>query len=83
MEEEHDEEDFKYCPPKKEGLFSVMQSLSPILGSNFLLFDSNGLEYVASGISEPIPTGIPSFVVRFLCFFIHSHILMPVLPWSS
>ena len=64
MEEEHDEEDFKYCPPKKEELFSIMQSLSPILGSDFLLFDSDGLEYVASGITEPIPTGIPSFVYR-------------------
>lgn len=68
MEEEYDEEDFKYCPPQKEGLVTIMQSLSPILGSDFLLLDSNGLEYVASGITEPIPTGIPSFV--FLPFLI-------------
>ena len=62
MEEEYNEDDFKYCPPQKEGLSPLMRSLAPQLGRDFLLFDTNGSEYVQSGIVDPISTGIPCFV---------------------
>ena len=62
MEEEYGEDDFRYCPPQREGLIPLMQSLAPQLGGDFLLFDTNGSEYVLSGIVDPISTGIPCFV---------------------
>ena len=62
MEEEYGEDDFKYCPPQREGLIPLMRSLTPQLDVSFLLFDTNGSEYVLSGIVDPISTGIPCFV---------------------
>ena len=62
MEVEHREEEFKYGPPRKDGLESLMQLLAPAHGQDFLLFNTNGLEYIASGMAEAIPTGIPILV---------------------
>ena len=62
MEIEFQEDDRKYNPPKKDGFENLVQLLSSTHGYDFLHFQSNAYDYIASGMTEAIPTGIPILV---------------------
>lgn len=50
------------CPPKKPAVEEILKSIAPVVGNDFLSFDTNGYDFIASTTIDPIPTGIPIFV---------------------
>ena len=55
------------CPPKKPAFEAILKSISPVVGNDFLSFDTNGYDFIASTTIDPIPTGIPIFVAYRVC----------------
>ena len=53
--------------PKKDEYEAVLKTVSSTLGSDFLSFDTNGLEFISNMIIPAIPTGIKNFVFLLFC----------------
>ena len=49
-------------PPRKAAFEEVRGAIASLVGKDFLLFDTNGYDFIATTTVEPIPTGIPIFV---------------------
>lgn len=49
-------------PPRKAAFSEVREAIASLVGKDFLLFDTNGYDFIAATTVEPIPTGIPCFV---------------------
>lgn len=48
---------------RKAAFEEVRGAIASLVGKDFLLFDTNGYDFIATTTVEPIPTGIPIFVL--------------------
>lgn len=60
--ENEDSHDMDFAPPHASEYEAICKVVAPILGSDFLSFDSNGFDYISNSIITPIPTNISFFV---------------------